>query len=45
MFFIAFRDFSCSRILREILAGSKVEDEYLQHWIEKLGLKAEWGKI
>ncbi|NJL24332.1 MAG: hypothetical protein HC902_03585 [Calothrix sp. SM1_5_4] len=31
--------------IREILAGSQVDDEYLQLWIEKLGLKAEWGKI
>lgn len=30
---------------RDILAGSKVDDEYLQLWIERLGLKAEWGKI
>jgi len=31
--------------IREILAGSKVDDEYLQLWVEKLGLKTEWGKI
>ncbi|MGE0761728.1 MAG: hypothetical protein AB7N80_00480 [Bdellovibrionales bacterium] len=31
--------------IREILAGAKVDDEYLQLWIEKLGLQAEWGKI
>ena len=31
--------------IREILAGSKVDDEYLQSWIAKLGLKADWGKI
>lgn len=31
--------------IREILAGSQIDDEYLQAWIEKLGLKAEWGKI
>ncbi|OFZ13969.1 MAG: hypothetical protein A2Z20_10055 [Bdellovibrionales bacterium RBG_16_40_8] len=31
--------------IREILAGSKVDNEYLQLWIDKLGLKAEWEKI
>ncbi len=31
--------------IREILAGSKVDDEYLQLWIEKLSLKTEWGRI
>ena len=31
--------------IREILAGSKIDDEYLQLWIKKLGLKAEWKKI
>lgn len=31
--------------IREILAGSKVDDEYLQLWIAKLGLSEEWKKI
>lgn len=31
--------------IREILAGSEVDDKYLQTWIEKLGLKTEWSKV
>lgn len=31
--------------IREILAGAKTDNDYLQLWIEKLGLKAEWNKI
>ncbi len=31
--------------IREILATSKVENEYLAYWIEKLGLKLCWEKI
>lgn len=31
--------------IREILVGSKVDDEYLQHWIETFGLQSEWEKI
>ena len=31
--------------IREVLAGSQIDDEYLQLWIAKLGLTNEWGKI
>lgn len=31
--------------IREILAGSKVDSDYLQLWITKLGLSKEWVKI
>ena len=31
--------------IREILASSKIDDEYLQLWITKLGLAHEWGKV
>jgi hypothetical protein len=31
--------------IREILAGSKVDDAYLQSWIDNLGLRRQWEKV
>ena len=31
--------------IREVLAGTKVDQEYLQFWINKLGLSEQWAKV